>query len=112
MIEPATDVTNVTSSTNVTNIASFLSEAAARRPDGVAMHAPVSVRGNRINYRQYTYRDLDEDSDRIARGLSNYTTEELRLIKGKRSNQFEKILNRPAFAEVIHRDNLVIIDAD
>lgn len=54
----------------------------------------------------------DDKGREIARGLSNYTTEELRLIKGKRSNQFEKILNRPAFAEVIHRDNLVIIDAD
>lgn len=44
----------------------------------------------------------------LARGLSNYSDQETRLIKGKRSNQFEKILGRPAFAEVVHRDNLVI----
>ena len=44
----------------------------------------------------------------IARGLTNYPADELRLIKGKRSMQFEKILGRPAFAEVVHRDNLVI----
>jgi glutamate 5-kinase len=45
----------------------------------------------------------------IARGLSNYNADELRLIMGKRSNQFEKILGRPAYAEVIHRDNLVLL---
>lgn len=44
----------------------------------------------------------------LARGLCNYGSEETRLIMGKRSNQFEKILGRPAFAEVVHRDNLVV----
>ena len=48
----------------------------------------------------------------IARGLTNYPADELRLIKGHRSTQFEKILGRPAFAEVVHRDNLVITDVD
>ena len=45
----------------------------------------------------------------IARGLSNYTADELRLIMGKRSNQFAKILSVPAYDEVIHRDNLVLL---
>ena len=44
----------------------------------------------------------------VARGLTNYDAAELHLIKGKRSNQFEKILGRPAFSEVIHRDNMVV----
>ncbi len=47
----------------------------------------------------------------IARGLSNYSAEELRLIKGKRTSQFEKILGRVAYAEVVHRDNLVVTEA-
>lgn len=47
----------------------------------------------------------------VARGLSNYADADLRLIMGKRSNQFEKILGRPAYAEVIHRDNLVVMGA-
>lgn len=46
----------------------------------------------------------------VARGLTNYNADELRLIMGKRSNQFEKILGRPAYAEVIHRDNLVVLN--
>ena len=45
----------------------------------------------------------------IARGLSNYRTEELIAIMGKRSSQFEKTLGRTSYAEVIHRDNLVLI---
>lgn len=44
----------------------------------------------------------------MARGLSNYGSDELRLIMGKRSSQFEKILGRRAYSEVIHRDHLVI----
>jgi glutamate 5-kinase len=50
----------------------------------------------------------DQAGVELARGLTNYTADELRLIMGKRSNQFEKLLGRPAYAEVIHRDNLVI----
>ncbi len=44
----------------------------------------------------------------IARGLINYNSAESRAIMGQKSNQFEKILGKPAFAEVIHRDNLVL----
>jgi glutamate 5-kinase len=44
----------------------------------------------------------------VARGLSNYGSDELRLIMGKKSGEFEKVLGRPSYAEVIHRDNLVI----
>lgn len=51
----------------------------------------------------------DAAGDAIARGLTNYAADELRQIAGKRSNQFQKILGRAAYAEVIHRDNLVVI---
>lgn len=45
----------------------------------------------------------------LARGLTNYSAEELRLIMGKRSSQFEKLLGNAAYDEVIHRDNLVVL---
>jgi glutamate 5-kinase len=48
----------------------------------------------------------------IARGLSNYSGHELKLIQGKRSDEFESILGRSAYDEVIHRDNLVVRQAD
>jgi glutamate 5-kinase len=44
----------------------------------------------------------------IARGLINYHSDEARAIMGKRSSQFEKVLGRKAYDEVIHRDNLVV----
>ncbi|MFA9477500.1 glutamate 5-kinase [Phycisphaerales bacterium AB-hyl4] len=45
----------------------------------------------------------------VARGLSNYSADELRLIRGKRSTQFANILGRSAYDEVIHRNNLVVL---
>lgn len=50
----------------------------------------------------------DEAGTEVARGLTNYSAEELTLIMGKKSSQFEKLLGRQAFAEAIHRDNLVL----
>jgi glutamate 5-kinase len=50
----------------------------------------------------------NKDGGEVSRGLSNYNAKELKLIVGKRSNQFEKILGRAAYPEVIHRDNLVM----
>ncbi|XAM00646.1 glutamate 5-kinase [Phycisphaeraceae bacterium D3-23] len=51
----------------------------------------------------------DTNGRELARGLSNYTADELALIKGKRSAQFEKLLGRPAYTAVVHRDNLVLV---
>ena len=50
------------------------------------------------------------DGAEVARGLTNYGEHDLQQIMGKRSSQFEKILGHPAYAEVIHRDNLVLLD--
>lgn len=49
------------------------------------------------------------DGREAARGLCNYSSGEVELIMGKRTSQFEKILGRAGYAEVIHRDNLVLI---
>jgi glutamate 5-kinase len=54
----------------------------------------------------------DSRGRQIARGLTNYCTDDLRLIMGKRSTQFEKILGRPAFAEIVHRDNLIMMESE
>ncbi len=52
----------------------------------------------------------DDAGRDIARGLTNYAHDEVAAIMGKRSNQYEKALGRPAFAEVVHRDNLVLAE--
>ncbi len=55
------------------NIAAFLPEQARARPDALALVVPHG-RGadGRRKYRTCTYRQLDERSDRIARGLLRY----------------------------------------
>jgi len=46
--------------------------------------------------------------DEIARGLSNYSAEDIGRIKGRKTSEIESILGRKDFDEVIHRDNLVV----
>nr|WP_295083879.1 glutamate 5-kinase [uncultured Roseateles sp.] len=44
----------------------------------------------------------------LARGLSNYSSAEARLIARKASNEIERVLGYVAEPELIHRDNLVL----
>ncbi len=45
----------------------------------------------------------------IARGLTNYSSDEIEKIKGKRSDRIEAELGYKDYDEVVHRDNLVIL---
>jgi glutamate 5-kinase len=45
----------------------------------------------------------------IARGLANYASSETRLIARKPSSQIEGLLGYANEAELIHRDNLVLL---
>jgi len=45
----------------------------------------------------------------IARGHTNYSSSEARLIANKRTVEIEEILGSVPYVEVIHRDNLVVI---
>jgi glutamate 5-kinase len=49
-----------------------------------------------------------KDGTDIARGLANYSSEEIRRIQGRRSDQIALALGHIPFAEVIHRDNLAL----
>jgi olefin beta-lactone synthetase len=52
------------------NVAARLPAIVALRPDAVAVVEPLGYdRAGKRRYRQMTFRELDEDSDRIARGL-------------------------------------------
>jgi len=46
----------------------------------------------------------------IAKGLTNYSSAELERIKGAKTSQIEPLLGYKYYDEVIHRDNLVILD--
>lgn len=54
-------------------------------------------------------RVVDGQNATIARGLVNYGSDELKLIRGRKSSEISSILGRKDFDEVIHRDNLVIV---
>lgn len=44
----------------------------------------------------------------IARGLSNYSAEDVKTIKGKKTQQVRSELAESAYDEVVHKDNLVV----
>lgn len=52
---------------------------------------------------------LGENGKEFARGLVNYSSDEIRKIQGHKSFEIEKILGYKFFDEVIHRDDLVVM---
>ena len=49
------------------------------------------------------------DGQEVARGLSNYSAEEIAKIRGAKSREIADRLGYKLYDEVIHRDNLVVI---
>ena len=52
---------------------------------------------------------VNKTGHELARGLANYSSEELDMIKGAKTSEIENILGHKHFDEVIHRDDLVIL---
>ena len=53
---------------------------------------------------------LDEDGREVARGLSNFASEELEKIRGLNTKMIAEVLGiEEHFHEVVHRDNLVVV---
>ena len=52
---------------------------------------------------------VNEDGLDIARGLTNYNAAEARLIAQHASKEIETLLDYGGDAEIIHRDNLVLL---
>jgi glutamate 5-kinase len=52
---------------------------------------------------------VDSRGNRIAKGLTNYSSSEIKRIKGKKTSQIEEILGYKYSEEAIHRDNLVLV---
>jgi glutamate 5-kinase len=50
----------------------------------------------------------DRGGVEFARGLTNYSSDELRRIKGLRSAQIEQVLGQLPYEEVVHRNNLLV----
>ena len=54
-------------------------------------------------------RCLDLQGREFARGLVNYSAQELNRIKGLHTSKIEKVLGYKAYDEIIHRDDLVLL---
>ena len=53
----------------------------------------------------------NEAHTEIARGLTNFSSEEIRAIKGLNTNRIPQVLGSDTyFEEVVHRDNMVILE--
>jgi glutamate 5-kinase len=50
-----------------------------------------------------------EDKRPFARGMVNYASSDIELLKGKRSAEIATILGGKTFDEIVHRDNLVVV---
>tara|TARA_B100000900_G_C20520194_1_gene691852 strand:- start:191 stop:1306 length:1116 start_codon:yes stop_codon:yes gene_type:complete len=46
----------------------------------------------------------------VAKGISNYSSDDIRLMKGKASEEIKKTFNDKFIEEVIHIDNLLVIE--
>lgn len=51
----------------------------------------------------------DSQGQLVGRGLTNYGIDELQRIKGLKSEKIAQVLGTEPYAEVIHRDNLVVV---
>ena len=50
---------------------------------------------------------IDENDKQLARGLVSFNSKEIDKIKGKQSNEIEKILGYLSKSEIIHKDDMV-----
>jgi glutamate 5-kinase len=70
-------------------------------PAGVVDVAGVFERGDAVEVRT-------KDGRVIGKGLSAYAADDMRAIKGRKSDEIETILGFRGRSEVIHRDDLVV----
>ena len=72
---------------------------------------PVGIRAVEGNFDRGTVLKITNiNNEIIATGISNYSSEEIELIKGQKSEVIEKILGHKYDDVVIHIDNMLVID--
>lgn len=54
----------------------------------------------------------DKNGQETARGLTNYTSQQVTKIKGLQTSQIKDALGQCPYAEVVHRDNMAITNGD
>ena len=74
-------------------------------PSGVVAVEGAFKKGDVVNI-------ADESGRLIARGLVNYPADAARLIAGHKSAEIPGLLGDRPYTEIVHRDNLVILDTE
>jgi glutamate 5-kinase len=73
---------------------------------------PSGVRGTQKTFRAGDVVSLvDLAGQEFGRGLANYSRDEVEKIKGLKSDEIAGVLGARPYDEVVHRDNLVILEA-
>ncbi len=73
---------------------------------------PSGIRGTQKTFRAGDVVSLlDLAGQEFGRGLTNYSRDEVDKIKGLHSDEIASVLGHKPYDEVIHRDNLVILEA-
>jgi len=87
----------------------ILDQGAARVLEGEGRSLlPVGVRAVEGNFAQgELVACLSPEGREVARGLTNYSSQELHRIKGCRTQDIEGVLGYLVADEVIHRDDLL-----
>ena len=73
---------------------------------------PVGIRKVNGNFFAGDVVEISLNGKTVAKGISNYSSEEIKLIAGKKSTEIQKILGYSKGAEVIHIDNLYFVDEE
>ena len=69
----------------------------------------VLIKSVELNFYKGTFIEIEDlEGKVIATGISNYSSEEINLIKGIKSENIEEILGYKYDDAVIHIDNVVI----
>ena len=89
-------------------------DAGARRAlvSGGKSLLPSGIRATRRSFRAGDVVSLvDPENREFARGLANYSRDEVEKIKGLKSHEIAAVLGHKPYDEVVHRDNLVILES-
>ena len=71
---------------------------------------PSGILGYKGKFQPGDVVSIQDDKGReIARGMINYSHDELEKIKGKKTQEIEKILGYKYYDEIVHRNNMVIL---
>lgn len=72
---------------------------------------PIGIVGVEGHFEPGALVSIRDSAGEYARGLSNYSADDLRHIAGLHSSQITEVLGRSDFKEAVHRDNLSLTHA-